>query len=73
VIHIVDDRRHRMSAGEPGVIYFEESGRHLRYHKDPGKSAESRFFQPAKGGGAWAMSVTSTTRAISYLTDEVAP
>ena len=42
VIHIVDDDGVECAPGEPGTIYFENPVVIYEYHKDPGKSAESR-------------------------------
>jgi acyl-CoA synthetase (AMP-forming)/AMP-acid ligase II len=45
VIHIVDDDGRECPRGEPGVIYFENPLVSYEYHKDPGKSSQSRHRQ----------------------------
>ena len=59
VIHIVDDGGNECAPGEPGVIYFENPVVTYEYHKDPGKSAESRHRE-----GWWSVG------DVGYLDDE---
>jgi long-chain acyl-CoA synthetase len=59
VMHIVDDDGDECPPGEPGVIYFENPVVTYEYHKDPGKSAESRHRE-----GWWSVG------DVGYLDDE---